>query len=93
VHASRAEANQRVLVRKSLHQLNEYNADQDNTYLEHVSVLAKFDKNWERYTNGVCKDELADLEKARDKLRNYEKIYSIFEYATELNMMMFLLES
>jgi hypothetical protein len=33
------------------------------------------------------------MEKARDTLKNYEKIYSIFEYATELNGLMYTVET
>jgi hypothetical protein len=80
-------------VRKSLHQLHEYNAEQDNSYLEPVTTLAKFEKNWSKYTAGLSAEELADMEQAREKLKNYEKIYSIFEYATDLNDIMFALES
>lgn len=53
VQASRAEANQRVLVRKSLHQLHEYNHEQDNMYLEPVTVLAKAEKQWSSMTSGL----------------------------------------
>ena len=48
VQASRAEANQRVLVRKSLHQLHEYNHEQNDLYHEPVNALDAFTKNWER---------------------------------------------
>jgi len=92
VQASRTEANQRVLVRKSLHQLHEYNTEQDNTYLDPVAALIKFEKKWSKYTSGISEEELADLEQAREKLRTYEKIYSIFEYATDLNDIMYTLE-
>ena len=89
--ASRAEANQRVLVRKSIHQLNEYNKEQHGMYLEPVNMLNNF--NWSKYTAGLSTEELADLEQAKSKLENYQKIYEIFEYATELNELMFVIES
>lgn len=82
-----------MLVRKSLHQLSEYNEEQDNAYLEPVTCLQRFEKKWDKYTSGLSSEEVADLEQARDKLRNYEKIYSIFEYATELNEMMYVIEA
>lgn len=76
-----------------MHQLSEYNEEQDYTYLEPVTTLARFEKNWDKYTSGLSQEELADLEEAREKLRNYQKIYSIFEYATELNEMLYVIEA
>ena len=89
--ASRAEANQRVLVRKSIHQLPEYNHHQNGLYLEPVTVLAKFD--WNKYTSGLSEEELADMVQAKEKLENYKKIYEIFEYASDLNQLMYIIES
>ena len=88
--ASRAEANQRVLVRKSLHQLHKYNTEQHGMYLEPVTILDNF--KWDKFTSGLSAEELADLEQAREKLENYKRIYSIFEYATELNDLMYVIE-
>ena len=90
--ASRAEANQRVLVRKSLHQLHEYNLDQHDMYLEPVTELKNFSAKWDKYTSGLSEEEVADLEKARETLQTYEKIYSIYEYATDLNHLMYVIE-
>ena len=80
-------------MRKSIHQLHEYNAEQDNTYLEPVQALQKFEKNWDKNIQGLSEEEVADLEKARATLQNYEKIYNIFEYATELNDYMYVIEA
>ena len=93
VQASRAEGNQRVLVRKSIHQLGEYNAEQDGMYLEPVTTLDSFNANWAKYTSGLSAEELADLEQARTKLERYKQIYEIFEYASELNDTMYLIGS
>ena len=91
VTASRAEANQRVLVRKSIHQLPEYNHHQFGLYLEPVTVLTNF--NWNKYTAGLSEEELADMVQAKEKLENYKKIYEIFEYASDLNQLMYIIES
>ena len=85
VQAARAEANQRVLVRKSLHQLAEYNSESDGLYLEPVNTLEKFTAKWDAHTKGLSSEEVADLERARATLENYKKIYEIFEYSTQLN--------
>ena len=91
--ASRAEANQRVLVRKSIHQLHEYNLEQNDIYLEPVTELASFTSKWDKYTSGLSAEEVEDLEKARAILENYQKIYSIMEYASDLNELMYVIES
>ena len=91
--ASRAEANQRVLVRKSIHQLVEYNHETNNMYLEPVTTLQNFTANWEKNISGLSEEEVADLEQARDKLENYKKIYEIFEYASSLNEIMYTIET
>ena len=93
VQASRAEANQRVLVRKSMHQLVEYNAESNNMYLEPVSVLDAANAKWSKMTSGLSEEELADMEAARAKLEHYKKIYGIYEYASELNGVMYVIES
>lgn len=93
MQASRAEANQRVLVRKSLHQLTEHNAETNGMYLEPVITLQKFTAKWASYTAGLSEEELADLSEARAKLEHYKKIYEIFEYCTELNELMYVIES
>ena len=93
MQASRAEANQRVLVRKSLHQLHEYNAEQNGMYAEPVDTLKAFTANWAKYTSGMSAEELADFEEARAKLENYKKLYEIFDYASELNSMMYVIET
>lgn len=91
--ASRAEANQRVLVRKSLHQLTEHNHETGGLYMEPVIALEKFTAKWSKYTAGLSEEEVADLEEARAKLENYKKIYDIFEYCTELNELMYVIET
>lgn len=91
VQASRAEANSRMLVRKSIHQLSEYNAEQHGMYLEPVTTLSNF--NFNKAIVGLSEEEVADLQLAKDKLENYAKIYEIFEYATSLNELMYVIES
>ncbi len=61
--------------------------------MEPVSTLDKFSANWDKYTSGLSQEEVADLEQARTKLENYKKIYEIFEYATELNELMYVIEA
>ena len=51
-----------MLVRKSIHQLNEYNHESNNMYLEPVSALASATANWSSLTSGLDEEELADME-------------------------------
>jgi hypothetical protein len=48
---------------------------------------------WGFITKDLSPEEIADLEKAKRDLENYEKIYSIFEYGAEINENMTLLET
>ena len=80
-------------MRKSLHQLHEYNAEQHDMYLEPVSTLDSFTKNWDKNTAELSEEERADFDQARQKLENYKKIYEIYEYATELNDLMYVIEA
>ena len=40
----------------------------------------------------MSQEELADFEKAKDQLENYEKVYSIVEYASKINEGMTVLQ-
>ena len=62
-------------------------------YLEPVLALGYFNKNWDSFVKDISAEEVADLEQARDKLENYKKIYEIFEYASDLNELMFVIET
>lgn len=62
-------------------------------YLEPISALDFFTKNWDKNVADLSAEETADLEQARDKLENYKKIYEIFEYATDLNELMYVIET
>ena len=62
-------------------------------YLEPVHALGYFNKNWDSFVKDISAEEVADLEQARDKLENYKKIYEIFEYASDLNELMFVIET
>ena len=58
-----------------------------------MNALESFTKNWAKYTAGLSQEEIADLEEARDKLENYKKIYEFYEYASELNELLYVIEA
>ena len=42
-------------------------------------------KNWNYITRGCSDAEVADLEKARDELEQYDKLYTLVEYISKLH--------
>ena len=92
-NASKAQVLQRELVQKTLHQLYEYNDETHGSFLKPILESKNFLKSWSQNTSGLSAEEVADLEKARADLENYEKIYNIFEYATDLNRAMNIIET
>jgi len=84
---------QRELVQKSLHQLAEYQDDTYAAYLKPIIVAADYKKNWANWTAGYSAEELADLMEAQAKIAQYEKVYSMFEYCSDLNHAMLVLEN
>ncbi len=79
---------QRDLVQRTLHQLYEFNDETHGSFLKPIIGGKDFIKSWSSNTAGLSAEEMADLTQARASLENYEKIYNIFEYATDLNRAM-----
>ena len=74
-------------------QLNEYNGEYGKCkYTKPTLDLFWAQKNWAWLTSEMTPEQLADFEQARDELVQYEKIYSIVEYASDLNEGMTVLE-
>ena len=93
VNASKAVVNQRILVRKSIFQLNSFNAQSDCGYLKPIAYLDHF-KKWEKtVAAGLSEEELADIQKSKEQIEHYQKIYDIFEYCTLLHDTLFGLET
>ena len=56
-------------------------------YLDHF-------KRWENnMTAGLSQEELADIQRSKDQIEHYQKIYDIFEYCTGLHDMLYALET
>ena len=67
-------------------QLFEYNQDDNNSALTKPCLDLQYaQKNWAKLTSGMSEEELADFTEAKDTLENYEKIYSIVEYVSEIH--------
>ena len=77
---------QRDLVQQTLTQLYEYNNEYAKAaYTKPTLDLHYVKKNWGWLTANMSQPELVDFEKVRDQLDHYEKIFSIVEYASDLN--------
>jgi hypothetical protein len=64
----------------------EYNHEEtDGLYTRPVLDYQLMQKNWNYLTKGMSDDELADFEKAKEQLADYDKIYNIIEYSSMLH--------
>jgi hypothetical protein len=50
-------------------------------------------KYWNFITKNLSPEEVADFEKAKQVLEEYEKIYTVFEYGADLSQVMTTLET
>lgn len=91
--ATKAQVLQRELVQKTVHQLGEYNDDTYGAFLKPIMTAEKFNKNWNKHTQGLSAEELADMEEARSSIASYEKIYNIFEYSSEITRLCNMVET
>lgn len=86
--ASRATALQHELVQRSMSQLNEHNHEElDSIYTRPTLDFYLCNKYWKFITGDadISKEQISDLEKARDQLAHYEKLYALMEYGSDLN--------
>ena len=60
-------------------------------YLSHLDQLNRFAFR-NRLTDGLSKEENADIERSKAIIEHYKKIYNIYEYSTDLHTMMYNLE-
>lgn len=61
--------------------------------LEPIVIHEKFTKSWASYTAGLSPEEMEDMQHAKASLDNYERIYNIFEYATQLTSICNVIET
>lgn len=54
-------------------------------YSAPITTLKSSRAMWDKLTGGLSPEELTDFEKAKETLELYERVYDIFEYSTELN--------
>jgi hypothetical protein len=94
VTASRAEVMQKDIVQRSIQGFMDHNQEELNAHYTRPTIdLYLLNKYWRFLTKDLGETEVADLEKAKETLSHYEKIYSIFEYGNDLTQIMTTLET
>ena len=76
-----------------MHQLGSFDSDADGGFSRPILVRNSYVKNWDSNIKDLSEEEVADLERARDQIAHYEKIYNIYDYATKINDIMYCLEA
>lgn len=67
-------------------QFNDSNHEEsDGIFTRPTLDLYYCNKYWNFLTKNLSTEEVADLEKAREQLTHYEKIYAIMEYGSDIN--------
>lgn len=92
--ASRAEVLQSEIVQRSIQGFFDHNYEElSGLYTRPTLDLYIANKYWSYLTKDLGELEIADLQKARDTLQHYERIYSLFEYGNDLTATMTCLET
>jgi len=86
VSAANAEVYSKTLVQKSCTQISEWNYEHNNFMFTKPTVDLKVAKScWGFLIKDLSVEELADMEKAKETLEEYDKLYSLIEYCSKLN--------
>jgi hypothetical protein len=92
--ASRAEVLQRELVQKSIQGFFDHNLDEHKGLFTRPTLDAYLvNKYWNYLTKDLGELEVQDLQRARDTLQHYERLYSLFEYGNDLTASMTCIET
>jgi len=83
--ATKSKGLRRELVQKTVYQLYKYEHENGSLYNNPVEVLHKAQNDWNSLTSGLSPEEHFDFEAAKQTLEQYERVYNIFEYSSELN--------
>ena len=67
--------------------------EQDGAFSRPIKERDSFVANWDANIKDLSEEEVADLTRAREQIDHYEKIYNIYEYASEINELMYTLEA
>lgn len=94
VSAAKADVLRYDMVQRSLGQFHDYNHEEMSGLFTRPTLdLYVLENYWGFVTKNLSQEEVADLEKAREVLTEYEKLYHVFEYCSELQGLMTTLET
>lgn len=92
--ATRSTSLSHEIVQRSMSQLSEHNHEElDSMYTRPTLDSYICNKYWNFITADLSSEEVADLEIARGQLQQYEKLYSLMEYGSDLNGLLTALET
>jgi hypothetical protein len=75
-------------------QFHDHNHEElDSLYTRPTLDLYVLNTYWGFVTKNLSTEEVADLEKARKVLEDYEKLYTLFEYGADIHASMITLET
>lgn len=81
-------------MQRSINQFNDHNQEElDGVYTRPTLDHYIINKYWNFLTKDLSAEEVADMEKARQDLERYEKLYRIFEYGCDLSAAMVTLDT
>jgi hypothetical protein len=92
--ASRADVLRYELVQRSLGQFNDHNIEECQGLFTRPTLDLYFLNNyWGFVTKNLSAEEVSDLERAKQVLTEYEKLYTVFEYCSDMQGLMTTLET
>ena len=92
--ASRSVALQHEIVQRSMCQFFDHNYEEMDGYFTRPTLdLYIANRYWNFITKNLQEEEIADLQKARENLAHFEKLYAIMEYGADLNGILTTLET
>ena len=69
-----------------------FNGETECDFMKPIRYLSHFNRFENRMTSGLSTEELDDINRSKAAIEHYKKIYNIYEYSSELHMMMYNLE-
>ena len=93
--ASKSVALSQELVQRTMYGgFTDYNhEEEDGVYTRPTLDCYYVHKYWKFITADLSKEEIVDLEKCKKQLENYEKLYTLFEYASDIHDALTCLET
>lgn len=69
------------------------NEDAEGAFTRPTLDLYLCNKYWNFLTKDLSREEVADLEKAKNQLAHYEKLYTLMEYGSDISQTLVAMEN